>query len=61
MSRCLPGSARSKGIRTLQYPKHGGNLYVAFAKQDSEKKDEVAGAGLGWVDVFSPRPFAAST
>jgi uncharacterized protein (TIGR03118 family) len=33
----------------------GGNLYVAFAQQDSEKHDEVDGAGLGFVDVFSPR------
>lgn len=32
----------------------GGNLYVAFAKQDSAKHDEVDGAGLGYVDVFSP-------
>ena len=32
----------------------GGNLYVAYAKQDSQKHDEVDGAGLGYVDVFSP-------
>jgi uncharacterized protein (TIGR03118 family) len=32
----------------------GGNLYVAFAMQDSAKHDEVDGAGLGYVDVFSP-------
>lgn len=32
----------------------GGNLYVSFAKQDSQKHDEVDGAGLGYVDVFSP-------
>jgi uncharacterized protein (TIGR03118 family) len=32
----------------------GGNLYVAFAQQDSAKHDEVDGAGLGYVDVFSP-------
>jgi uncharacterized protein (TIGR03118 family) len=32
----------------------GGNLYVAFAKQDGAKHDEVDGAGLGFVDVFSP-------
>lgn len=32
----------------------GGNIYVAFAKQDSAKHDEVDGAGLGYVDVFSP-------
>ena len=31
----------------------GGNLYVAFAQQDSQKHDEVDGAGLGYVDVFS--------
>ena len=32
----------------------GGNLYVAFAQPDSAKHDEVDGAGLGYVDVFSP-------
>jgi uncharacterized protein (TIGR03118 family) len=32
----------------------GGNLYVAWAKQDGTKHDEVAGAGLGYVSVFSP-------
>jgi len=32
----------------------GGNLYVAFAKQDSDRHDEVDGEGLGYVDVFSP-------
>ena len=32
----------------------GGNLYVAFAKQDAAKHDEVDGPGLGYVDVFSP-------
>ena len=32
----------------------GGNLYVAFAKQDSTKHDEENGPGLGYVDVFSP-------
>ena len=32
----------------------GGNLYVAFAKQDAEKHDEVDGNGFGYVDVFSP-------
>ncbi|HEY1502357.1 MAG TPA: TIGR03118 family protein [Acidobacteriaceae bacterium] len=35
----------------------GGELYVAFAKQDSQKHDEVDGAGLGFVDVFSPFGF----
>lgn len=30
-----------------------GRVYVAYAKQDAEKTDEVAGAGLGRVDVFT--------
>jgi uncharacterized protein (TIGR03118 family) len=32
----------------------GGDIYVTFALQDSAKEDEVAGAGLGYVDVFTP-------
>ena len=32
----------------------GGNLYVAYAKQDGDKEDEVAGQGLGYVDVYTP-------
>jgi uncharacterized protein (TIGR03118 family) len=30
----------------------GGKVYVAYAKQDAEKEDEIAGHGLGRVDVF---------
>jgi uncharacterized protein (TIGR03118 family) len=30
----------------------GGDLFVAYAKQDEDKEDEVAGPGLGYVDVF---------
>jgi uncharacterized protein (TIGR03118 family) len=29
-----------------------GKLYVTYAKQDAERSDEVAGRGLGFVDVF---------
>lgn len=32
----------------------GGNLYVAYAKQDDQKHDEVDGAGLGFVRIYSP-------
>jgi uncharacterized protein (TIGR03118 family) len=32
----------------------GGNLYVTFAKQEADKHDDVAGAGHGFVDVFTP-------
>jgi uncharacterized protein (TIGR03118 family) len=30
-----------------------GSLYVTYAMQDSDKHDEVAGAGMGFVDKFS--------
>jgi uncharacterized protein (TIGR03118 family) len=30
----------------------GGKLYVAYAKQDADAEDEVAGPGLGFVSVF---------
>ena len=30
----------------------GDMIFVAFAKQDEEKEDEVAGPGLGYVDTF---------
>jgi uncharacterized protein (TIGR03118 family) len=33
----------------------GRNLYVTYAKQDDTQHDEVPGAGLGFVDVFSTR------
>jgi len=32
----------------------GGQLYVSFAKQDDRLKDDVAGRGHGFVDVFTP-------
>jgi uncharacterized protein (TIGR03118 family) len=35
----------------------GGKLYVAYAKQDPAAEDEIAGAGLGFVDVYSRRGF----
>jgi uncharacterized protein (TIGR03118 family) len=31
----------------------GGELYVAYALQDADAADEIAGAGLGYVDVFN--------
>ncbi len=37
------------GIATIN-----GLLYVTFARQDSAKHDDVAGAGNGYVDVFNP-------
>ena len=43
-----------RGFAPFNVQNIGGDLYVAFAKQDSAKHDDVDGAGLGFVDVFSP-------
>lgn len=43
-----------RGFAPFNVQNIGGNLYVAFAQQDSAKHDEVDGPGLGYVDVFSP-------
>jgi len=43
-----------RGYAPFNIQNIGGELYVSFAKQDSEKHDEVDGPGLGFVDVFSP-------
>jgi uncharacterized protein (TIGR03118 family) len=34
-----------------------GRLYVAYAKQNADAEDEIAGNGLGFVDVYSRRGF----
>jgi uncharacterized protein (TIGR03118 family) len=43
----LPASFAPFGIRNLN-----GDLYVTYAQQDEDKKDDVPGKGLGLVDVF---------
>ena len=44
----LPAGYGPFGIKEL-----AGNLYVTFAKQDAGLKDDVAGVGHGFVDVFT--------
>jgi uncharacterized protein (TIGR03118 family) len=44
----LPG-----GYGPVNLPELGGRLYVAYAKQDADHTDEVAGPGRGFVDVYS--------
>jgi len=44
-----------RGYAPFNVQNIGGNIYVSFAKQDSAKHDELHGAGMGFVDVFSPR------
>jgi uncharacterized protein (TIGR03118 family) len=41
-----------EGFAPFNVQNIGGHLFVAFAKQDEEKEDEVAGPGLGFVDAF---------
>jgi uncharacterized protein (TIGR03118 family) len=43
----LPAGFTPFGIRNIN-----GALYVTYAKQDEDKEDDVAGKGLGVVDVF---------
>ena len=45
----LPNGFAPFGIQAIN-----GNLYVTFAKQDADRHDDVAGKGLGYVDVFDP-------
>jgi uncharacterized protein (TIGR03118 family) len=44
-----------KGFAPFNIQNIGGNLYVAYAKQDQAKTFVTSGAGLGFVDVFSPQ------
>src|SRR5262245_14498489 len=42
------------GFAPFNVQELNGNLFVAFAKQEENKEDEVAGAGLGFADIFDP-------
>jgi len=42
------------GFAPFNVQELGGSIYVTYAKQDADAKDEVPGAGLGYVDVFDP-------
>ncbi len=43
-----------RGFSPFNVQNIGGDLYVTFAKRDPATNDDVAGPGLGYVDVFSP-------
>jgi len=45
----IPAGFAPFGIQSIN-----GNLYVTYAKQDADRHDDVAGKGLGYVDVFDP-------
>ena len=40
------------GFAPFNVQELGGRLYVAYAKQDADARDEIAGRGLGYVNVF---------
>jgi len=45
----IPAGFAPFGIQAIN-----GNLFVTFAKQDNDAKDDVHGRGLGYVDEFDP-------
>ena len=46
----LPAGFAPFGIQNI-----GGRIFVSYAKQDANAEDDVPGAGLGFVDVYSKR------
>ena len=45
----LPGGFAPFNIQNI-----GGTLFVTYAKQDAARHDDVAGDGLGFVEIFTP-------
>jgi len=43
-----------KGFAPFNVQNIGGSLFVTYAKQTPDKHDNVAGPGLGFVDLYSP-------
>jgi uncharacterized protein (TIGR03118 family) len=44
----------AKGFAPFGVQAIGGNIFVTYAKQDAQKKDDVAQPGAGYVDEFTP-------
>jgi uncharacterized protein (TIGR03118 family) len=45
----MPAGFAPFGIQAIN-----GDLYVSYARQDEEREDDVAGRGLGYIDVYDP-------
>lgn len=48
------GRKGEDGFAPFNVQNIGGNIYVAYAKQDASRFNEVDGAGLGFVVIYSP-------
>ena len=48
------GPSGSKGLSPFNVQNVGGNLVVTYAKPDEARADDVKGAGLGAVAIFTP-------
>jgi uncharacterized protein (TIGR03118 family) len=53
MEKLFDDDSLPPGFAPFNVQNIGGNIYVSYALQDSDKMDDVPGAGLGYVDVFS--------
>ena len=53
-SNAFKDSRLPSGFAPFNVQNIGGKIFVAYAKQDEDKEDEVAGPGLGFVDVYNP-------
>ena len=43
-----------RGFAPFNVQNIGGSLFVTYAKQDEARHDDVAGAGNGYVDIYTP-------
>jgi uncharacterized protein (TIGR03118 family) len=43
-----------QGFAPFNIQNIGGSLFVTYAQQDATRHDDVAGAGLGFVEIFTP-------
>lgn len=49
------GDRDRDGFAPFNIQNIGGSIFVTYAKQDAQKHDDVAGPGLGFVEIFTPK------
>ena len=55
VNRTEVASVSPRASRRSIFKTSAAALFVTYAKQDGRKHDDVAGAGLGFVEIYSPR------